>query len=135
MNEITRKNCYKCDLEAVINNNSQYFWINLRDFETETKSSWLNIFNKHGNSSTLKYRKEITPNIKFQPDRIFERNDLFERIIKGCKATNAEFTMLKEKLCICPYEENYSEEELIKIQDDIVKSDEELMEVIDKNLL
>ena len=127
MNQITRKNCYKCDLETIINNNSQYFWINLRDFEAETESNWLNIFNKQGNSSTLKYRKEITPNIKFQADRIFVRNDLFERIIKSCKATNAEFTMLKEKLGICPYEENYYEEKL-KIQDDIEESDEELIE-------
>ena len=27
------------------------------------------------NSSTLKYRKELTPSIQFQPDRIFTRND------------------------------------------------------------
>ena len=58
----------------------------------------------------------MTPNIKFQPDRIFVRNDLFEQIIKSCKATNAEFTMLKEKLGICPYEENYNEKKkIIKI--------------------
>ena len=30
MFEITRKNCYKCDLETIITNGSQYFWINLR---------------------------------------------------------------------------------------------------------
>ena len=106
MLEITRKNCYKCDLETIISNDSQYFWINLRDFEAETESKWLNIFNKHGNTSTLKYRRELTRNIKLQPHRIFVRNDLFEQIIKRCKATNAVFTMLKEKLRICPYEEN-----------------------------
>ena len=71
MLEITKKNCYKCDLETIIDNNSQYFWINLRDFEAETESKWLNMFNKHGNKSTLKYRRELTSNIKFQPDRIF----------------------------------------------------------------
>ena len=65
MLEITRKNCYKCDLETVIDNNSQYFWINLRDFEVETESKRVNVFNKHGNKSTLKYRRELTPNIKF----------------------------------------------------------------------
>ena len=48
-----KKNCYKCDLETIIDNNSQYFWINLRDFEAETEIKWLNIFNKHGNKSTL----------------------------------------------------------------------------------
>ena len=50
MNEITRKNCYKGDLETIINNDSQYIWLNLKDFEAETKSNWLNIFNKQGNS-------------------------------------------------------------------------------------
>ena len=96
MLEITRKNCFKCDLETIISNDSQYLWINLRDFEAESESKWLNIFNKHDNASTLKYGRELTPNIKFQPDRIFVRNDLFEQIIKSCKGTNAECTMLKE---------------------------------------
>ena len=113
MLEITSKNCYKCDLETIIDSNVQYLWINLKDFEVETESKWLNIFNKHGNKSTLKYRREITPDIKVQADKIFVRNDL----IKSCKATNIEFTMLKEKLGICLYEENYYTEEIIQIQD------------------
>ena len=117
MLEITSKNCYKCDLEIIIDNNSQYFWINLRGFEVETEIKWLNIFNKHGNKSTLKYKREITPDMKFQTDRIFVRNDLFEQIIKSCKATNKEFLLIKEKLGICPYEENYYTEEIIQIQD------------------
>ena len=91
MLDITRKNCYKCNLETIILNDSQYFWINIKDFEVGTECNWRNIFNKHGNSSTLKYRKELIPNIPFQPDRIFSRNDLFGRIIKSCKATNANF--------------------------------------------
>ena len=75
----------------------------------------------------------MTPNIKFQPDRIFVRNNLFERIIKSCKATNAEFTMLKEKLGKCPYEENYHEEEIIKIeQHDIEEADKESDKESDK---
>ena len=60
--------------------------------------NWQNVFNKYGNSSTLKCSRELTPNIQFQPDRIFVRNDLFEGIIKSCKATNVEFLMIKEKL-------------------------------------
>ena len=86
--------------------------------------NWLNIFNKHGNSSTLKYRRELTPDIQFQPDRIFIRNDLIERIIKSCKATNAEFVMIKEKLGLCLYEVICDEQEFIlmpEIQDDIEK--------------
>ena len=68
----------------------------------------------------------------FQADRIFVRNDLFEKIIKSCKATNTEFLMFKEKLGICPYEENYYEEEIIKIQHDIEETEEEPIEVIGK---
>ena len=117
MLEITSKNCYKCDLETIIDDNSQYFWINVRDFEVETEGKGLNIFNKHVNKSTLKYRREITPDIKVQIDKIFVRNDLFEQVIKSCKETNIEFTMLKEKLGICLYEENYYTEEIIQIQD------------------
>ena len=128
MLEITSKNCYKCDLETIIDNNSQYFWINLRDFEVETESKWLNIFNKHGNKSTLKYRRELTPNIKFQVDRIFVRNDLFEQVIKSCKATNAEFLMLKEKLGISLYEE--LNEKLFEVSNE--RSTKELIEESDE---
>ena len=60
----------------------------------------------------------MTPNVKFQADRIFVRHNLFEQVSKSCKATNIEFLMLKEKLGICLYEENYYEEEIIKIQDE-----------------
>ena len=62
--EITSKSCYKCHLETIIDNNGQDFWINVRDLEVETESKWLNIFNKHGNKSILKYGREITPGIK-----------------------------------------------------------------------
>ena len=98
MFEITSKNCYKCDLETIIDNNGEYFWIDLRDFEVETEIKWLNIFNEHGNKSTLQYRREITPDIKVQVDKIFLRNDLFEQVIKSCKETNKEFLILKKNL-------------------------------------
>ena len=130
MLETTRKNCFKCDLETIIiNNNSQYFWISLKCFEVQTESKWLNIFNKHGNSSTLKYRRELTPNIKFQPDRIFIRNDLFEQIIKTRKATNIEFLMLKKMLGICLYEEDYNKKSTDEFLDE---SEEELFEESNK---
>ena len=33
--------CYKCDLETINDpNNSQYFWINRRDLEIESKRNW-----------------------------------------------------------------------------------------------
>ena len=85
MLEIASKNCYKCDLETIIDSNGEYFWINLRNFEVQTESKWLNIFNKHGSESTLKFRREITPDIKVQAGKIFVRNDLFEQELKVAK--------------------------------------------------
>ena len=58
-------------------------------------------------------RKELTPNITFQLNKIFVRNDLFEKIIKSCKATNLEFLKLKEKLGLCLYEDICDEKEFI----------------------
>ena len=40
---------------------------------------------------------------------------LFEKIIKSCKTTNVEFIMLKEKLGICLYEENYNKKTIDKL--------------------
>ena len=76
-------NCQKCNLQTIIDpNNSQFFWINRRDLEVETKRNWQAIFDKCKDSFTRKYRKGLTPNITFQPNKIFVRNDLFEKIIK-----------------------------------------------------
>ena len=89
---ITIDNSHKCDIEKINDlNNSQYFWINRRDLQNETKRNWQAIFDKCKDSSTQKYRKELTPNITFQPNKIFVRNDLFEKIIKSCEATNLDF--------------------------------------------
>ena len=106
MLEITIDNCHICDIETINDpNNSQHFWINRRDLEIESKRNWQAIFDKYKDLSTQKYRKELTPNITFQPNKIFVRNDLFEKIIKSCKATNLEFLKLKEKLGLCLYDE------------------------------
>ena len=112
--EIIINNCYKCDLETINDpNSSQYFWINRSDLEIESKRNWQAIFDKYKDSSTEKYRKEFTPNITFQPNKIFVRNDLFEKIITSCKATNLEFLKLKEKLVLCLYEGVFDEKEFI----------------------
>ena len=119
MLEITIDNCYKCDLETINDpNNSQYFWINRRDLETETKRNWQAIFDKCKDSLTQKYRKELTLNITFQPNKIFVRNDLFEKIIKSCKATNLEFLKFKEKLGLCLYEGICDEQQLILMSEE-----------------
>ena len=53
MLEITNESSYKCDLETINDpNNSQYFWINRRDLEIETKRNWQVIFDKHENLPT-----------------------------------------------------------------------------------
>ena len=39
MYEITRKNCYKCDIETINDNDNINFWINLRDFEIENENN------------------------------------------------------------------------------------------------
>ena len=86
MLEIAIDNCYKCDLKTINDpNNSQYFWINSRDFEIETKYNWQVIFDKYKDLSTQKYRKELTTNITFQPNKIYVRINLFEKIIKSVK--------------------------------------------------
>ena len=120
MLEITIDNCYKCDLETIIDpNTSQYFWINRRGLEIESKRYWQAIFDKFKDSSSQKYRKELTPNITFQPNKIFVRNNLFEEIIKSCKATNLKFLKLKEKLDLCLYENICDEQELISMSEEI----------------
>ena len=114
MLEIIIDNCHKCDIETINDpNNSQHFWINRRDLKIESKCSWQAIFDKCKDSSRQKYRKELTPNITFQPKKIFVRNDLFEKIIKNCKATNLEFLKRKKKLGLCLYEDICDERELI----------------------
>ena len=86
--------------------NNQYFWINRRDLEIETKCNWqvTLIFDKYIDLLTQKHRRELTPNLTFQPNKIFVRKNLFEKVIKSSKTTNLEFLELKEKLGLCLYE-------------------------------
>ena len=121
MLEITIDKCYKCDLETINDpSNSQYFWIDRRDFEIETKRNWQVIFDKYKDLSTQKYRKELTPNMTFQPNEIFVRNDLFEKIIKSCQTTKLGFLKLKEKLGLCPHKVIYNEKKFILMSEKII---------------
>ena len=79
-NFVPLKKSNKCDIEAINDpNNSQYFWINRKDLEIETKRNGQDIFDKCKDSSTQKYRKELTTDITIQPKKIFVRNDFFEK--------------------------------------------------------
>ena len=90
------------------------------------KRNWQVIFDKYKDLSTQKYRKELTPNVTFQPNKIFVRNDLFEKIIKSCKATNLEFLKLKEKLGLCLYEDICDEQELISMSEETFKEEKRI---------
>ena len=59
----------------------------------------------------------MTPNITFQPNKIYVRKYLFEKIIKSRKATNLEFLKLRKKLGLCLYEEICDEQEFILISE------------------
>ena len=119
MLEITIDDCYKCDLETINDpKNNQYFWINKRHLVIETKRNWQVSFDKYEVLLTQKYRKELTLNIAFQPNNIFVRNDLFEKIIKSCKSTNLDFLKLKEKIGLCLYEEVCDEKEFILMSEE-----------------
>ena len=130
MLEITIENYYKCYLETINDpNNSQYFWINRRDLEIETKRNWQVIFDNYKDLSTQKYRKELTPNIT-----LFVRNDLFEKKIKSCKATNLEFLKLKEKLGLCLYDDICDEQEFIlKSEKSFIQHDFENKQLKEEN--
>ena len=124
MLEITIDNCHKCNLKTIIDpNNSQYFWIIRRDLEIESKRSWPAIFDKCKDSSRQKYRLKLTPNITFQPYKIFVRNDLFEKIMKSCNTTNSEFFKFKEKLGLCLYEVICDQQEFISTSKEIFKEE------------
>ena len=135
MLEITTDNCFKCDLETINDpNNSQYFWINRRDLEIETKCNSQVIFDKYKNLLTQKYSRELTPNITFQPNKIFVRNDLFEKKIKSCKATNLEFLELKEKLGLWIYEEICDEKVFILMsEENFIQHDVENKQLKEEN--
>ena len=92
MLEIAIDSSNKCDLETIIDPNNSF----RRGLEIERKRDGQAICDKCKDSSTQKYRKELTPNITFQPNKIFARNDLFEKIIKSSKATDLEFIKLKK---------------------------------------
>ena len=76
-----------------------------------------------------------TPNNTFQPNKIFERKNLFEKIIKSCKATNLGFLKLKEKLGLCLYEDICDEQELILMSEEkiITQHDVENKELKEEN--
>ena len=69
-------------------------------------------------------------------NKIFVRNDLFEKIIKSCKTTNLEFLKLKEKLGLCLYDEQefiWTSEEIFKKQKKFTQHDVENNQLKEEN--
>ena len=82
MLQITIDNCYKCNLETINDpNNSQYFWSNRQIQKLKLNVAGKLFLMSIKTYRLKKYRKELTPNIRFQPNKIFVRNELFEKII------------------------------------------------------
>ena len=53
------------------------------------------------------------PNTKFQPCRIFVRNDLIQRKIKSYRKSSEKFLIFKEKLGLDPYKITCDEKGII----------------------
>ena len=53
------------------------------------------------------------PNTKFQPCRMFARNDLIERKIKSYRKSSEKFLKFKEKLRLDPYKITCDEKDII----------------------
>ena len=123
MLEITIGNCHTCNLETIDNLNSQYFWMNRRDLEIESKCNWQAIFDK---CKDTKWR----PNITFLLNKKFVRNDLFQKIIKNCKATNLESLKPKEKLGLCLYKSFVMNQSLFQRQKKFLKKKNSLQSMM-----
>ena len=80
----------------------RYFWVNRKDLVVESDVvNWAPIFDKC-DPEKQKYRQELTPNVKYQPCRVFVRNDLVEKKIKSCGKSSKRFLEFKKKLGLDP---------------------------------
>ena len=66
---------------------------------------------------------------------MFLRNDLFEKIIKSCKASNLKFLKYEEKLGLCLYEDICDEQEFILMSENIFKEEKHFTQHDVKNKL
>ena len=77
MVQICKEEYKKREVEII--DKGRYFWVNRKDLEVESDvADWAAIFDKC-DLEKQKYRQELTPNVKYQPCRVFVRNDLVEK--------------------------------------------------------
>ena len=66
------------------------------DLEVESGvTNWAPIFDKC-DLEKQKYRQKLTPNVKYQPCRVFVRNDLVEKKLKAVEIHQKEFRIQKK---------------------------------------
>ena len=89
--------------EVEIIDKGRYFWVNRKDLEVESDvANWAQIFDKC-DQEKQKYRQELTPNVKYQPCRVFVRNDLVEKKkLKAVENHQKDFQNSKKKLGLDP---------------------------------
>ena len=69
MVQIYKEEYEKCKVETI--DKGRYFWVNRKDLEVESDvNNWAPIFDKC-DPEKQKYIQELTPNLKYQPCRVF----------------------------------------------------------------
>ena len=87
--QISKEGCTKCEVEII--DKGRYFWVNRKDLEVESDvANWALIFDKC-DLEKQKYRQQLTPNVKYQPCRVFVGNDLVEKKLKAVENHQKDF--------------------------------------------
>ena len=111
MAQINKEEYKKCEVEII--DKGRYFWINRKDLEVESDvGNWAQVFYKC-DQEKQKYRQELTPNVKYQPCRVFVRKDLVEKKFKSCRKSSKRFLEFKQKLGLDPYVVTCHEQDII----------------------
>ena len=77
MVQISKKGYKTSEVEII--DKGRYFCVNRKDLEVESDvANWALIFDKC-DLEKQKYRQELTPNVKYQPCRVFVGNDLVKK--------------------------------------------------------
>ena len=91
----------------------RYFWVNRKDLVVESDVvNWAPIFDKC-DPEKQKYRQKLTLDVKYQPCRVFVRNDLVEKKIKSCGKSSKRFLEFKKKLGLDPNVVTCDEQDII----------------------
>ena len=111
MVEIRKEEYEKCKVEIIAK--EDIFWVNRKYLEVESDvANWAQIFYKC-DQEKQKYRQELTPNVKYEPCRVFVPNDLVEKKFKSCRKSPKRFLEFKQKSGLDPYVVTCDEQDII----------------------